>query len=72
MLNVIKAFLESRMAPRESANVADVSERVRITACALLLELAHADDAFTEAERAHIGAAVLVCHIAVPLGQCVI
>ena len=71
MLNAIKAFLESQMAPRESPDVADASERVRIAACALLLELAHADDEFTEAERAHIKAA-LVCHIAVPPGWCVI
>ncbi len=44
MQNAIKAFLESRMPPRESPGVADASERVRIAACALLLELAHADN----------------------------
>ena len=71
MLNAIKAFLESRMPPRESPDVADASERVRIAACALLLEPAHTDAEFTEAERAHIEA-VLVCQIAVPPGRCVI
>ncbi len=29
-------------------------ERLHVAACALLLELAHADDEFTEAERTHI------------------
>lgn len=43
------------------ATAADQAEtehlrRVHIAACALLLELAHADDDFTEAERMHIEA----------------
>ena len=65
MLNAIKAFFESRMAPKETPDGADDTERVRIAACALLLELAQADNEFTEAERAHIESA-LVRHFAVP------
>ena len=65
MLNAIRAFFESRMAPPADPGVPNDTERVRIAACALFLELAHADDEFTEAERAHIEAA-LVRHFAVP------
>ncbi len=65
MLSAIKAFFESRMAPTETSDTPDDAERVRIAACALLLELAHADKEFTEAEQAHIESA-LVRHFAVP------
>ncbi len=65
MLNAIKALFENRMAPKENPDAPNDTERVRIAACALLLELAHADNEFTEAERAHIESA-LVRHFAVP------
>jgi len=36
----------------------DAKQRLHIAACALLLELAHADDEFSESERLHIEAVV--------------
>lgn len=66
MLDSIRTFFTKRMqlpAPangRPPAAASDVEEearlRLHIAACALLLELAHADDAFTAAERDHIEA----------------
>jgi uncharacterized tellurite resistance protein B-like protein len=65
MLNAIRTFFENRMAPRAESDAGDRSERVRIAACALLLELAHADNEFSEAERGHVESA-LVRHFGVP------
>jgi len=68
MRDSIRKFFEERMsvtpnggtksdrpAPR-AANEAD--RQIQIAACALLLELAYADDDFSEAERMHIEAVV--------------
>ena len=57
MLNSIKSFFHSSMFP-DSPNPAVRNQDTRLAACALLLELAHADDDFTEPERAHLRSAV--------------
>ena len=56
MLESIRNFFGASM----SAPADDERGRkdVRLAACALLLELAYADDAFTEPERKHVEAAV--------------
>jgi uncharacterized tellurite resistance protein B-like protein len=54
-LHGIRHFFHSRLTPREDASGPDP---VSIAACALLLEIAHADDVFTEEERARIRRAV--------------
>jgi len=56
MLESIKSFFGASM----SAPADDETGRkdLRLAACALLLELAHADDAFTDEERRHVEAAV--------------
>ena len=49
MLDAIKSFFKSSMTPPAHA---DASRKdIRLAACALLVELAHADDQFTDAER---------------------
>jgi uncharacterized tellurite resistance protein B-like protein len=56
MLESIRSFF-TRTVEREAAPAAPgpaQPERLRIAACALLLELAHADDEFTPDERQHI------------------
>ena len=57
MLNSIKSFFHSSMFP-DSPSPAAGNRDVRLAACALLLELAHADDDFAEHERAHLRSAV--------------
>lgn len=70
MLESIRSFFNHRMrlqAPEQSVQSADdaaeAQYRLQVAACALLLELAHADDEFTRAERDHIEA-VLRRHFA--------
>jgi len=59
MLDAIRAFVAHRIAPAppaagpEAAPDADQA-RVRVATCALLLEVAHADEEFSPAERRHI------------------
>jgi len=58
VLEAIREFVARRIhppAPEEAASAPPIN-RVHLAACALLLELAHADDEFSPAERAHIGA----------------
>ena len=65
MLDAIRTFVTRRiLSPAEepAAPAASVSG-VQLAACALLLELAHADDEFSEQERTHIEA-VLRRHFA--------
>jgi uncharacterized tellurite resistance protein B-like protein len=53
MFEALKSlFTGSGAPPRESAD--SESRSLQIAACALLLEIAHADDEFTEDERQHI------------------
>jgi uncharacterized tellurite resistance protein B-like protein len=58
MLESIKSFFMSNMAeaPTEEADAQPAD--LRLAACALLLELAYADDDFTEGERTHLEYAV--------------
>lgn len=53
MLDGIRQFFGERMEPAEDTAARD-AERIQLAACALLLELAYADDEFSGAERAHI------------------
>lgn len=60
MLEAIRRFVTERVigagpAPGEDGTL-DPPRRVQLAACALLLELAHADDQFTPDERRHIEA----------------
>jgi uncharacterized tellurite resistance protein B-like protein len=65
MLDAIRDFFRSSMQPSEErepdASTGAAARRhpdVRLAACALMLELAWADDDFTEDERTHLEAAV--------------
>jgi uncharacterized tellurite resistance protein B-like protein len=58
MLESIKALFRSSMMPAEDAEPAVRDRDLRRAACALLLELAHADDEFSIEERTHLEAAV--------------
>lgn len=67
MLDAIRTFVARHIAPSETpppseperaAAPAPAPDRLKIAACALMLEVAHADDEFTPAERAHIEAAL--------------
>jgi uncharacterized tellurite resistance protein B-like protein len=55
MLDAIKRVLAGQVGPRRptAAEESD-DQRVRIAACALLLEIAHADGEFSTEERRHI------------------
>ena len=73
MLDSIKRFFDSHLAPGDShaGEAADRTDdreknRLALSACALLLELAHADDEFTDDERIHIEEA-LTRHFDLPL-----
>ncbi len=57
MLDAIKSFFGAKMEP-ESPEQEVAEPDVRLAACALLIEIAHADDEFTEDERQHLLAAV--------------
>jgi uncharacterized tellurite resistance protein B-like protein len=57
MIDGIRSFFNRRM--EQTNGKADATEdmyRLHVAACALLLELAYADDQFSDAERAHIEA----------------
>jgi len=59
MLDAIKNFFGSSMSPPEAeAETADARKDIRLAACALLLEIAHADSEFTPDERQHLELAV--------------
>jgi len=73
MLDAIKSFFarhaESEAAPEQAAPgqaAPGPDRRLQVAACALLLELAHADDDFSPEERAHIESAV-VHHFDLPV-----
>jgi uncharacterized tellurite resistance protein B-like protein len=58
VLDAIRTFVRERLAgpersPESGKEIASPT-RVQLAACALLLELAHADDEFSPAERQHI------------------
>ena len=52
MIDGIRKFFGERIQPTETPAAGD--ERIKLAACALMLELAHADDEFSDTERAHI------------------
>ncbi|MDH3456427.1 MAG: TerB family tellurite resistance protein [Gemmatimonadota bacterium] len=59
MLDTIKRFFERHLAAPPStdepaADAPPVRNQLALAACALLLELAHADDEFSQAEQRHI------------------
>lgn len=58
MLNSIKRFFSSSMSPAPEADEGSTKKDIRLAACALLLELAHADDEFTDDEQQHLESAV--------------
>ena len=61
MLEGLKRFFFSSMTPAPSDDGGDEAARakeLRLAACALLLELAHADQEFTDDERQHVENAV--------------
>lgn len=70
MLESIRSFFDQRMNPGGNGNGAEApsepgpkepaaaDRELQVAACALLLELAHADQEFSEAERLHIEAVV--------------
>ena len=57
MLDAIKSFFGTTMEP-ESPEKEVGEEDVRLAACALLIEIAYADDEFTEDESRHLSSAV--------------
>lgn len=58
MLESIKSFFRSSMKPAPDAGEEGAKKDIRLAACALLLELAHADDEFSDEERRHLESAV--------------
>jgi uncharacterized tellurite resistance protein B-like protein len=59
MLDALRSlFLSAAEEPADPDGGSPPSREIRLAACALLLELAKADDQFTEDERNHIVAAV--------------
>lgn len=51
MIDAIKRFFQERVADRPGSESGESRSAVRIATCALLLEVAHADDEFTDDER---------------------
>ncbi len=58
MLESIKNFFKSSMSPSPDAEKVEGAPDIRLAACALLLELAQADDEFTDDERQHLESAI--------------
>ncbi len=58
MMESIKSFFQNNMAEVDREESEAQSAELRLAACALLLELAHADDEFTDGERVHLEYAV--------------
>ena len=58
MLNAIKSLFASRDRPN-AAHPTGGPEELQVSACALLLEVAHADQEFTPVERQHIEEVVM-------------
>jgi uncharacterized tellurite resistance protein B-like protein len=70
MLESIRQFFDRNLAPAaEDASAAEVPDgrRLALAACALMLELAYADDEFSDPERRHIED-TLVRHFALDPG----
>jgi uncharacterized tellurite resistance protein B-like protein len=54
MIDAIRRFFNERLADTAKDQPSKQGRPVQLAACALLLELAHADDEFSAEERAHI------------------
>ena len=58
MIESIFSFFQKSMVPAETSEGLEKSRDIRMAACALLLELAHADRDFNDDERVHMRAAI--------------
>lgn len=58
MMESIRKFFMANMAEPEKPEEGAQPAELRLAACALLLELAYADDEFTDEERDHLEAAI--------------
>jgi uncharacterized tellurite resistance protein B-like protein len=58
MMESIRQFFMANMAEPKPEEEDGLPADLRLAACALLLELAYADDQFTEAERVHLEGAI--------------
>lgn len=58
MLDGIKKFFKTSMSPPAATEPTASRKDIRLAACALLMEIAHADDEFTDDERKHLESAV--------------
>ncbi|MCJ7629833.1 MAG: TerB family tellurite resistance protein [Longimicrobiales bacterium] len=58
MMESIRQFFMANMAEPATEVDKDLPADLRLAACALLLELAYADDDFTEVERVHLEGAI--------------
>ena len=58
MLDAIRRFFEESMGGGGEGEGPSEEKDLRLAACALLLEIAHADDEFTEDERDHLEQAI--------------
>ena len=54
MLEYIKALFQSSESQMDEPDPVDVEAEIRLAACALLIELAYADEEFTDDERVHL------------------
>ena len=54
MLDKIKSFFFREMSPPEEGDADASAQELRVAGCALLLEVAYADDYFSSAEREHL------------------
>ena len=54
MIDAIKDFFMTTMLPAAEDETSTIDEDVRLAACALLLEVAYADDDFSDQERQHL------------------
>lgn len=54
MLDLIRRLFEGDAGGAPAHGVAPEEQALRVATCALLLEIAHADDTFSEAERRHV------------------
>ena len=60
MLDSIRSFFARKMEPgADSAKTTEANYRLHVAACALLLELAYADEQFSDSERTHIEAVLM-------------
>lgn len=56
MLDAIRSLFQREMDPTTGADRAAGHDPIHLATCALLLEIAHADEAYSDAERRHVAA----------------